>query len=250
VIELLGIGAPGARGEWLFRRVSARLEPRELVFIVANPKAAGRELINAVVGRRLTTEGRVWVGGLPVTRETRREVLARVGEIDLGGPTDGRRSVLWNVLRSSRGLETWVRWRSATWRAHGRRVLEMVGLAGVARRPLGALDGWSRRRLLVARALLPCRRNVVLADVDDQLGLAESADVLGLLRTLARVESMMVLVSVSHPVLVHLFADRVLALHDGAPAFVGALGRWSGDTRRLERSSPPVSDEAWLRRVG
>ena len=252
MIELLGIGVRGARGDWLFRGVSARLEPRELTLVAAEPKAAGRGLVDAVVGRRLAAEGRVWVSGLPVMRENRREVRSRVGEVDLGGPGDGRRSVLWNVLLSTRPrstgvLATWLRWRSAAWRSHGRQVLEIVGLAGVALRPLEALDGWSRRRLLVARALLPCRRNLVLADVDEQLGLAESADVLGLLRTLARVERLTVLVSASHPVLVQLFADRALALYDGAVTFDG---RGSGDTGRLGRSSVPMSVEAGLRRVG
>ncbi|MGH7324927.1 MAG: hypothetical protein ACREJ9_09795 [Candidatus Rokuibacteriota bacterium] len=60
---------------------------------------------------------------------------------------------------------------------------------------------------------------MVLREVDQGLSLADAADVLGLLRTLARCERLTVLVSAAHPILVQTFAHRVLAIAKGGVVF-------------------------------
>jgi ABC-type phosphate/phosphonate transport system ATPase subunit len=233
MIELLGIGLPRQRGEWLFRRLSARLERGELTILVCPDREARLALLDAVVGRRIPTEGRVWVGGLPVSRETARRVHSRVGDVDLSGALSHRRSLLWNVLVAGRqppgALMAAVRLVSGTSRARALDALRRVGLEGRAHERVADLDLWGRRRALVARAMVGQPEHVVVRGLDGGLTLPEAGDVLGVLRQVARSDRLTVLTSVADRALVHLYADRVLFLAAGALKFDGSPDRLTDD---------------------
>ena len=113
-----------------------------------------------------------------------------------------------------------MRLASTAWRVRARRALAGVGLGRHAHRRVDTLDAFERRRVLVARALVTWPQNLVVPEIDDGLGRCDAADVLGVLRTLTRCERMTVLVSATDPVLVQMFADRILRIadaHVGAP---------------------------------
>jgi ABC-type phosphate/phosphonate transport system ATPase subunit len=233
MIELLGVGLPRHGDDWLFRGVSTRLQKGELTALVCPDRPSRLALLDAVTARRIPTEGRVWVGGLPVSQRTARRVQARIGEVDLTGALRGRGSLAENVLtaggEATGALKAAIRLVLGQSRSLALDALRRVGLDGRAHERVAALDPWCRRRVLVARAILGPPEQLVAREVDEGLSLPEAADVLGLLQAIARADRMTVLASVEHPTLVHLFADRVLFLVDGVLRFDGPPERLMDD---------------------
>jgi phosphonate transport system ATP-binding protein len=228
MVDLLGIGVPSRHGGWLLHRLSARLETGQLTAVVSREPRAKTALLDAVSGRLVPAEGRAWIRGLPVAHETLGLVRKRVAEVDLRRRLVDERSVLCNVLSpASRRLDmarTWWRAASASWRREGLRALQSVGLDALAESPFRGLDRCARRRVLVARALMSGAEVLVVHDVDDGLSLSDAADVVGVLRTLARARQLTVLASLTDPVLLQMFAQRVLALEAGRLVFDGPPG--------------------------
>src|SRR5262249_48826999 len=173
-------------------------------------------------------EGRIWIRGLPVAHETLGLVRRRVCELDLHGRLVDDRSALWNALSlpSSRLAAPRRWWRSASgrWRHVALRAFDSVGLLNSAERPVQSFDDCSRRRILVARALMSNAEVLVVDDVDDGLSLSDAADVVGVLRSVARERRLTVLATLREPVLLQMFADRVLALDSGRLVFDGPPG--------------------------
>ena len=133
------------------------------------------------LARRLSARGNVLVG-----------TLARVG-----------------TLRAA--LRLW----PAAERALAEECLARVGLAGRAGQRTDTLSGGQRQRVAVARALAQ-RASVLLADEPvASLDPGNAADVLGLLRDLARRDGLAVLVCLHQPDLARRFADRWLRMVDG-----------------------------------
>jgi phosphonate transport system ATP-binding protein len=225
MIELLGIGFPRQGDEWLFRKVSARLERGQLTVLVSPDRDARLALLDAVTARRIPMEGRAWVGGIPVSSETARRVKARVGEVDLTGPLNDRGSLVGNVLaaggQTPGALKAAIRLASSRSRSLAVDALGRVGLDARAHERAATLDPWCRRRLLVARAIVGPPDYLIVREVDDGLSLPEAGDILGVLRQVARSDRLTVLATVEHRALVHLYADRVLVLTAGALEFDG-----------------------------
>jgi ABC-type branched-subunit amino acid transport system ATPase component len=228
VIELLGIGLRSPRGEWLLRRVGVRLETPELTFVVSDDRHARVALLDVMAARQVAEEGRAWLGGRPVTRETASTIAARVADVELHTPFVAQRSLVWNLLPPHRWSHRIVRAlfrrrHSGAW-DRALRTLQSVGLGSCADKPVGALDDWRRRRLSLARALMRQPDYLLVREIDEALPPAQAADVLGVLRTLAHVERLPIVVSTADPMLVYLFADRVLTLAGGRLVFNGSPG--------------------------
>lgn len=247
MIELLGIGVESASGVWLFRRASARLEAGELTVVVSAWREVRTALLDAVSARRIPIEGRVWIDAVPVSPETVVAVRARVGTVDLTGRLAEHRSLLWNVLlapgQRPEAMRTGLRLTSPSVRALAVKALRSVGLEKRAREPLLALDLPSRRRLLVARALVRMPRCLIVPEVDHGLSLSAAGEVLGLLRTLAQVEGMTVLVSAMHPTLIQTFAHRVLDVTPGGAVVASRPGGPPGDALGSRRSWPRPAEQ-------
>jgi len=223
VIELFGVGIPREAGTWLFRRVTAGFEAGELTFIMSSDRSARLGLLDVAAAASISAEGRAWITGAPVMRETRKAIARRVGIVRPHSPRAARGSVLSTVL----ACEPWglrrllTGGRSVVERDVALETLERVGLGPCALEPVATLDEWRRRRLAIARALIPRPDHLICREVDDDVSLSQAGDVLGALRTLARTERLPILVSAADLRLVSLFADRVLVLSDGALAFDG-----------------------------
>jgi hypothetical protein len=104
VIELLGIGVPRETGGWLFRHVCATLEAGEVTVVVSPDAEARRALLDALTGRRVPDEGRVWVSRAPVMPGSRRRIRRLCGEVDSQTQLARRRSLFWNAVAPSRDL--------------------------------------------------------------------------------------------------------------------------------------------------
>src|SRR5262249_14304294 len=197
-------------------------------------RVARLALLDVLAARRVPTEGRAWVSGAPLMPETAKAIAAHVGDIDWKRSFVEARSVFANVGADDPGWWRLTRAQvggpAAIGREFASQTLERVGLASCANEPVANLDGWRRRRLAIARAMIPRRDHLVATEVDEALSPSEAADVLGVLRTIARSARIPVIVSAADPTLVQLFADRVLVLtggvltFDGPPRALGASG--------------------------
>ena len=91
MIELLGVGIPRDGGGWLVRGICASIRPGELTAVVSRDRLEGQAIFDALTGRSIPVEGRIWVNGVPLMRETAGRVRSRVGEARLDARlTEGR----------------------------------------------------------------------------------------------------------------------------------------------------------------
>jgi ABC-type cobalamin/Fe3+-siderophores transport system ATPase subunit len=217
MIELLGIAMPASRGRWLFRRVSARVERPELVTVISQDREARLALLDAVAARSVPTEGRVWMNGHPLMRSTQARFRSRVAEVDLDGRLVEARSLRWNIqLGHDRGLRL-----SRHSRLAAERALAAVGLERFADERVEALPPFVRRRALIAQALMAQPEILVVREVEQNRSLSDAADVFAALSVLVSCERLTVFVSTAEPILVQMFAQRVLEIVDGGVRFNG-----------------------------
>ena len=241
MIELLGIGMPSGEGQWLFRRLCARLERPELVAVVASIPDVRLALLDAVAGRRIPSEGRVWVNGQPLMKETRARYRSRVVEIDLHAELVGHRSLFSTVQLGPRGrsraVERWRRRLSAGSRLATEQALTKAGLHRLANDRMSALAPSVRRRALIAHAVVSRPDVLIVREIERDLSLSDAADVLAALRVLVACDRVTVVVSTAETILVQMFAQRVLAIIDGDL-------RYDGPPSMSMAASIPVPEKA------
>ena len=225
MIELLGLAMPASPGKWLFRRLSARVETPELIAVVSHDDAARLALLDAITGRRIPTEGRFWLNGSALTNATKARFRSRVVEIDLEAPLVAHRSLVWNVQQGhDRRHRLWRSWHarlSKRSRLGAEHALARVGLDRFANERVEALPSFVRRRALIAQALITRREILVVREVEHGRALSDAADILAALRVLVSCDRLTVFVSTAEPILVQMFAQRVLEIVDGTLRFNG-----------------------------
>lgn len=220
MVDLLGVGMTDGAAGWLLRRVCARIRPGALTLVVSRQSSPRQALLDAVAGRRVPQEGRIWVNGLPVSRETIRRLRSQVKELEFSAPLIERRSVLWNTLAvAPRGLRTvrgcfQLRWRGARRAAH--HALDIAGLGARASEPVSGLHRGERARLRVARALAGRLTCLLARDVDLGLSAEDAQTVLALLRVAAQDLSLVVLATVENGWLAYRPGDHVVMLEGGS----------------------------------
>lgn len=231
MIELLGIGVPRGDSGWLLHRVCATLEAGEITAVVSDRPDERRTLLDAIAGRLVPLEGRVWVSGVPLVSGAAGRVRALCGDVDPDATVSGRRSVLWNVLAPSSGaraLGRLLRLPRRRERAAAFAALERVGLRAHADAPAEMLSPLDRFRLLTARALARRPRHLVVREPDSVLAPADIVGLMALLRGLARSERLGIVVSLADGALAQAIADRVLVLGDGLLLFHGRSEAFGG----------------------
>ena len=216
MIELLGVGVRHARDAWLFREVCVRFERGTLGAIVAESAAPAAALLDAVTGRSIPHEGRVWITRLPVMRETRGRVRRLVGDVTTASVLATHRSVLWNTMTTPRsllaGLLPFPRSRA---QQAALSALAVVGLEQRADDPARVLSASERVRVSIARTLARGPAALVLRDVDAVLGPHDASSILAVMRRLARSQRLSALVSLTSLPLALRHADQVLVLPAG-----------------------------------
>ncbi len=236
VLELLGIGVPRSDGGWLLHRVCARLEGPGLVVVVWARPEERLALLDAIAGRMIPSEGRVWVDGVPSMRSTRGRIGELVGSVELPALLVRHRSVLWNVLayRATRlrPVGSLLHVPRLARREAAMHALERVGLDGRLHEPASSVDLETAARVALARALMPGPRHLVIREPDHALGVADLECFLAPVAALGRLERLTALVSLSRPDAANCVASRVLAPADGLLVFDGPsaafaqLERW------------------------
>jgi zinc/manganese transport system ATP-binding protein len=221
VLELRGAGATMA-GRTLWRDVTVSVGPGEFVCVLG-PNGAGKStLVRIVLGLR-PADGEVLVlgtrpglanhhiGYLPQRRGFDASLHVRgVDIVRLG--LDGHR---WGVP-----LPFAARFSARRRAADARiaEVIDLVGAAGYAHRPIGTLSGGEQQRLLIAQALVRRPALLLLDEPLDSLDLPNQGMVAALISRICRTEGVSVLM-VAHdvnPILRYL--DRVIYLAKGGAA--------------------------------
>ncbi|WP_179403463.1 ABC transporter ATP-binding protein [Burkholderia guangdongensis] len=204
-------------GRTILRDVSFSIEPGEFVGVLG-PNGAGKTtLMRAILGLVPTAGGSLRVGGTPVARGN-----ASIGYMpQIRSALSGRRVRGYDFVAMAADGHRWgLPHASAATRHEVDRVLELVGAAQLARRPLSELSGGERQRLLLAQCLLGGPKLLLLDEPLISLDPNHQRGVVELVRRVQRELGITVLFSAHelNPLLNAL--DRVLYLGNG----VAALG--------------------------
>jgi len=223
MIEMLGISVPRRDG-WLLHRVCARIPRGRVVGVCSGDRSERIALLDAIAGRAIPEEGRLWISGVPLVRGRESRVRELVAEVDLAFPIAEGRSALWNTLaRRPRlgALGRFLRYPRERERRAALRALARVGLerrAGEMAASFGVVD---RARLGVAGGLWRGPEFMVVPELDATLSGADAGELLELLRGLSRIEGLGVIVSGAPTPTVLGGVDRVLELSEGLLTYDG-----------------------------
>ena len=214
-VQLAGAQAQIA-GRSIWSDVSIGLGAGEFAAILG-PNGSGKTtLLRVLLGELALTRGTVAVlGERPGTNNDRLGYLPQRRHFDAGTRIRGIDLVRLGLDGARWGLP--LRRRDGV---HVDRALELVGAAGYATRPIGALSGGEQQRLLIAQALVSRPRVLILDEPLDSLDLPNQRAIAALLERICRQEQVAVLL-VAHdvnPLLSYL--DRVVYF-GGGRAVVG-----------------------------
>ena len=187
----------------MLHRVCAQFRRGEVTLVVSRLPEERDALLDAVAARIVPEEGRVWVGRVPVSRDTVRRIRGLVAEVDVRARPVEHRSLLWNVLVAGksghRALHGLLRLPRKSERQAARRALERVGLGGREVETASGLGSIDQARLALAGALVKTPEALVMREIDRGFDGAEAAVVRGLLQSLARRERLVILASAATP---------------------------------------------------
>jgi zinc/manganese transport system ATP-binding protein len=205
-------------GRTVWSHVDASICAGEFVAILG-PNGVGKStLLKAILGLIPLTDGEVrglrprGVGYLPQRRSFEPSLPVRGVDIVRLGLDGDRWGLPWPGARS----------RAAV--ARVQEVIDLVGAAGYAHRPIGQLSGGEQQRLLIAQALARSPELLLLDEPLDSLDLPNQAAVAALISRICRSQNVAVVI-VAHdvnPLLPYL--DRVVYLGPGG-AVSGPPGR-------------------------
>jgi ABC-type cobalamin/Fe3+-siderophores transport system ATPase subunit len=194
--------------------------------VLARDPAERAALLDALTGRQVPEEGRVWVDRTPLLPTSRRRIGRLCADVDPRAAVAEGRSLFWNAISpvsGSRTLGRLLRLPRRREREGVQRALARVGLWGRAAWPVGRLSPFDRLRFLVARALAAAPRYLVVRDPDTALAPGEAGDLVSLLRPMARAERLGVVVSLADGDEARRLADRLLVLEEGRVVFHGRV---------------------------
>jgi phosphonate transport system ATP-binding protein len=202
------------------RGVSLSIDQGEFVCLVG-PSGSGKStLMRCLNGLQDPTAGTVSVDGADP-----RERRGRIGFVFQSHNLIGRSTVLTNVLCGALGrvgtLPSLLSVFPRAERVAALETLERLGLADKARSRARELSGGQQQRVAIARALMQDPLLMIADEPVASLDPKLSATVMGDLRRLAAEDGIPVLCSIHVLALARRFADRVIALADGAVAYDG-----------------------------
>jgi phosphonate transport system ATP-binding protein len=224
VIELLGVGVPRTGGGWLLHRVCATLGAGEVTLVLSEDPGERGAVLDAITGRRVPDEGRVWVSRAPLMPGSRSQIRRLCGDVDPGTALVERRSLFWNAVApvsGSRALGRLLRLPRRRERDAVLAALERVDLRGRADEPVGRLSSFDRMRFLIARALARGPRHLVVREPDTAVPPGDVGGLMALLRLVARGDRLGIVVSLADGAAGRGFADRLLLLREGLLVFDG-----------------------------
>jgi zinc/manganese transport system ATP-binding protein len=202
-------------GRTVWSHLHASVAAGELVAVLG-PNGAGKStLLKVILGLLPVTSGRVRLLGRPVG-QANHEVgyLPQRRSFDASLRVRGLDVVRLGLDGHRWGLPLPGRRSRAAW-ARVREVVALVGAAGYAHRPIGALSGGEQQRLLIAQALARQPELLLLDEPLGSLDLSNQSAVAALVSSICRSQGVGVMMAAHdvNPVLPHL--DRVICLGRG-----------------------------------
>ena len=196
------------------RGIDLAIRQGEYVAIKGRSGSGKTTLLNLIGGLDRATSGRIEVGGADVTAMTDAELLTlRRERVSYVFQSFG----LIPILTARENVSVPLRLNKIPPRDREERVTEVltsVGLAGHQNQVPGQLSGGQQQRVGLARALA-AKPGLLLADEPTgQLDSHTARDIMTLIGTLVRTESMTAIVTTHDPLLLSL-ADRVIEIADG-----------------------------------
>jgi ABC-type Mn2+/Zn2+ transport system ATPase subunit len=183
---------------------------------VVGPNGAGKStLFKALVGLMPVRAGHICIHGLPLNAH--QDCVAYVPqreEVDWRFPL----TVADVVMMGRYGRVGWLRRPSAKDRAVVMHCLDQVGMAALARRPIGELSGGQQQRVFLARALAQEPHILLMDEPFTGVDIATQEAVLALLDEL-RTGRVTVMISTHDLNLASAYFDRVLLLNRSMLAY-------------------------------
>jgi iron complex transport system ATP-binding protein len=189
---------------------------------VVGPNGAGKSTLLRAVAGLVEHRGSVEVGGLALApgtdRRRRARAVAYVPQRSVLPPT---MTVTDYVLLGRFAHHSYLGAETSRDRRVTAAVVERLGLAALAGRPLGQLSGGEGQRAVLARALAQEAPVLVMDEPTTSLDMGHSQLVMELTDELRRETGLTVLWTVHDLNLAAQYADAVLLLHDGRVATYG-----------------------------
>jgi lipoprotein-releasing system ATP-binding protein len=255
LLRLTGVGKSYRRGAQelcVLREASVQVEAGEVVCVLATHGEGKTTLLRIAAGIESADAGDVSFEGRDLAALSDSELSGllgtRIAWVGRRGPRTGVQMFDYIAMpllaRGGEGAQSgnWIqRWlvRRAYRRgvdARVRAALERVGAAGCARQQWRTMSDWERALVELAHAIAAGPALVLIDDVTDNLGGAETKDFVGLVRAISKERELGVLMSVSdsHATLL---SDRIMKLSGGR---LTPVPKGSG-TERPPTPGPPPS---------
>lgn len=207
-------------GQRILDDITLSLVQGEAVALIGSSGSGKTTLINLIARILEPDEGTIRIDGTPVEEIRDRRAYARlVGvmrqQFDLVGQLPVIQNILagrlnqWGLIRS---LWSLLRPQESNLAV---RALERVGIPEKLNETTSSLSGGEQQRVALARLLVQSPRIVLADEPVASLDPARAAQILGLLRQLAREEGQSLLVSLHSTEFIQGNFDRVIGLRDG-----------------------------------
>jgi ABC-type Mn2+/Zn2+ transport system ATPase subunit len=213
----------GYRNTPVLTDVTLTVQPGEFVGIVGPSGAGKTTLLKLFTGGSQLLDGRCTVNGVPFRRgkHNRPHAIAYVPQldtIDATFPLTAHEVVLLGGAATSRNVP----WFSRDERHRATDLLDRLGIAELAYRPVSALSGGQRQRMFVARALFHNCSILLLDEPTSGVDLATRAEMLTLLGELHH-DGLTVLITTHDLNFVAAHLPRIVCINgaitaDGKPA--------------------------------
>lgn len=196
----------------VLRGVSCQVAAGEFVAVCGTNGAGKSTLLRCLNGILRPRVGTVFLDGEDVGLLGRKEVARRCASV----PQQGRETDLTVFDVVLLGRLPHCRWgpsREDLLRVEV--ILEDMGLAPLAHRPLSALSGGEAQKVVLARALAQAPRVLLLDEPTNHLDLKNQLDIMQAIRNVVRKEGLAALTAIHDLNLAMRYCDRLLFLKEG-----------------------------------
>jgi phosphonate transport system ATP-binding protein len=228
MLAITGLSKRYAKGELALNEVNLVVPKGQLMALIG-PSGAGKSTLIRCVNRLVEpTQGRIVLDGVEVTgtgASALRKARRRMGMIFQEYALVERLTVMENVLSGRLGyvsfLASWARRFPPADVAEAFRLLDRVGLRGMADKRADELSGGQRQRVGICRALIQNPSLLLVDEPTASLDPKTSRQIMRLLVELCAERELAAIVNIHDVALAQLFVRRIVGLRAGSIVFDG-----------------------------